>query len=79
MKAPESFRIDLWPRLVVIVVAHKAGESLLQVILVLGRFAILTAYTAKQFHLIRTSNLSCTLLNFLGAGILTVVAAVESP
>ena len=40
--------------------------------------AILVAYAANQFRLIGPANLSYALLNFLGAGILTVVAVMES-
>lgn len=50
---------------------------MVQVISVLGALAILVAYAANQFRLIGPSNLSYTLLNFLGAGVLTVIALIE--
>jgi len=50
---------------------------MIQVISVLGALAILVAYAANQFRLIGPANLSYTLLNFLGAGVLTVVAVIE--
>jgi hypothetical protein len=50
---------------------------MVQVISVLGALAILIAYAANQFRLIGPSNLSYTLLNLLGAGVLTVIAAIE--
>jgi hypothetical protein len=51
---------------------------MVQAVSVLGALAILVAYAANQFRLVGPSNLSYTLLNFLGAGILTVIAAIES-
>ena len=51
---------------------------MVQVVSVLGALAILAAYAANQFRLIGPSNLSYTLLNFLGAGVLTVIAVIES-
>ena len=50
---------------------------MLQAISVLGALAILIAYAANQFGWIRPSQLSYTLANFVGAGILTAVAIVE--
>ena len=50
---------------------------MVQVISVFGAVAILVAYAANQFRLIGPSNLSYTLLNVLGAGILTVIAVIE--
>jgi hypothetical protein len=50
---------------------------MLQAISVLGALAILVAYAANQFGWIRPSQLSYTLANFVGAGILTAVAIVE--
>ena len=50
---------------------------MIQVISVLGALAILVAYAANQFRLIGPSNLSYTLLNLLGAGVLTVIAVIE--
>ncbi len=51
---------------------------MVQVVSVLGALAILAAYAANQFRLIGPSNLSYALLNLLGAGILTVIAIIES-
>ena len=51
---------------------------MVQVVSVLGALAILAAYTANQFRLIGPSNVSYALLNFVGAGILTVIAVIES-
>lgn len=50
---------------------------MLQAISVLGALAILIAYAANQFGWIRPSQLSYTLANFIGAGILTAVAIVD--
>lgn len=50
---------------------------MLQVISVLGALAILVAYAANQFGWIKPSQLSYTVANFVGAGILTVVAVVD--
>jgi hypothetical protein len=50
---------------------------MVQVISVFGAVAILVAYAANQFRLIGPANLSYTLLNLLGAGILTVIAVIE--
>ncbi len=50
---------------------------MIQVISILGALAILVAYAANQFRLIGPANLSYTLLNLLGAGVLTVVAVIE--
>ncbi len=50
---------------------------MVQVISVFGAVAILVAYAANQFRLIGPSNFSYTLLNLLGAGILTVIAVIE--
>jgi hypothetical protein len=49
----------------------------LQVISVLGALAILIAYAANQFGWMTPSQLSYTVANFLGAGILTVVAILD--
>jgi hypothetical protein len=43
---------------------------MLQVISILGAFAILAAYAANQFRLLEPSNLSYTLLNVLGTLVL---------
>ena len=50
---------------------------MLQVISVLGALAILIAYVANQFGWIKPSQLSYTVANFAGAGILTVVAILD--
>ncbi len=50
---------------------------MLQVISVLGALAILGAYAANQFGWINPSQLSYTVANFVGAGILTAVAVVD--
>ena len=50
---------------------------MVQVISVFGAVAILVAYAANQLRLIGPSNLSYTLLNLLGAGVLTVIAVIE--
>jgi hypothetical protein len=50
----------------------------LQVVSVLGALAVLAAYTANQFRLIGPSNLSYSLMNFLGSAVLTVIAVVEA-
>jgi hypothetical protein len=49
----------------------------LQVVSVLGALAILTAYAANQFRLIGPSNLSYSVMNFVGSAVLTVIAVVE--
>ena len=50
---------------------------MVQVISVLGALAILVAYAANQFRLIGPSYLFYTLLNLLGAEVLTVIAVIE--
>src|SRR5215211_8501379 len=50
---------------------------LIQLISVVGALAILAAYTANQFRWIGPSNLLYTLLNLVGAGVLSAVAIVE--
>jgi hypothetical protein len=51
---------------------------MVQAVSVLGALAILVAYAANQFRLIGPANLSYALLNFFGAGVLTVIAVIES-
>jgi hypothetical protein len=51
---------------------------MVQAVSVLGALAILVAYAANQFCLIGPANLSYALLNFFGAGVLTVIAVIES-
>jgi hypothetical protein len=50
---------------------------MLQVVSVLGALAILGAYTANQFSLIGPSNLSYSVMNFVGSVVLTAIAVVE--
>ena len=49
----------------------------IQVISVVGAFAILLAYAANQFGWTDASNLWYQLANFVGATLLTVVAVIE--
>ena len=51
---------------------------MVQVISTLGALAILAAYAANQFGLLGPANLSYTLLNLLGALVLTVIAVIET-
>jgi hypothetical protein len=53
------------------------GASMLQVISVLGALAILGAFVADQLGWIRPSQISYAAANFVGAGILTVVAVAD--
>jgi hypothetical protein len=48
-----------------------------QVVSVLGSLAILAAYAANQFGWWQTASLRYSLLNALGAAVLTAVAAIE--
>jgi hypothetical protein len=50
---------------------------LIQVISILGALAILAAYSANLFRWLESSSLSYTLLNLVGAGILSAVAILE--
>jgi hypothetical protein len=50
----------------------------LQVVSVLGALAVLAAYAANQFRLIGPSNLSYSVMNFVGSAVLTVIAVVEA-
>jgi hypothetical protein len=50
---------------------------MIQAVSVLGALAILVAYAANQFRWMGPSNLSYSVLNFVGAGVLTVVALIE--
>ncbi|HEX2739190.1 MAG TPA: hypothetical protein VHM69_01990 [Rubrobacter sp.] len=50
---------------------------MLQLISVLGAFAILAAYAANLFGIIQPSNLWYSVANFLGSAVLTVVAVVD--
>jgi hypothetical protein len=51
--------------------------SMLQIISVLGALAILGAYVANQFRLIGPSNMSYSVMNFIGSAVLTVIAVIE--
>ena len=51
---------------------------MIQVISILGAITILAAYAANQYGRVRATSLAYTAANAVGAGILTVVAAVES-
>ena len=50
---------------------------MIQEISVLGALAVLAAYAANQFRWMGPSNLSYTLLNLIGAGVLSAVAILE--
>ena len=50
---------------------------MLQAISVVGALAILLAYAANQFGWTDASNLWYQVANFVGSGILTVVAVIE--
>jgi hypothetical protein len=49
----------------------------IQLVSIVGALLILAAYAANQFRRLRTSSVSYSLINAVGAGILTVVAALE--
>jgi len=50
----------------------------IQVVSILGAITILAAYAANQYGRLRATSLAYTAANTIGAGILAVVAAVES-
>lgn len=50
---------------------------MVQAVSIVGALAILVAYAANQFRWLGPNNLSYTLLNVVGAGILTVIAILE--
>ena len=50
---------------------------MVQVFSVVGALLILLAFAANQFGRLDTSNLSYQVANFVGSGILTVVAVIE--
>ena len=50
---------------------------MLQVVSVFGALAILAAYAANQLRLIGPSNLSYSVMNFVGSTVLTVIAVIE--
>jgi hypothetical protein len=52
--------------------------NVIQLVSVVGALMILLAYAANQFGWLRSSGLSYSVVNAVGAGILSVVAAVES-
>jgi hypothetical protein len=51
--------------------------SMLQIISILGALAILGAYVANQFRFIGPSNISYSVMNFIGSAVLTVIAVIE--
>jgi hypothetical protein len=50
----------------------------IQVVSILGALTILAAYAANQFGRLRATSLAYTVANTVGAGVLAVIAAVES-
>jgi hypothetical protein len=50
----------------------------IQVVSILGALTILAAYAANQFGRLRATSLAYTAANTVGAGVLAVIAAVES-
>ena len=50
---------------------------MVQLVSILGALAVLSAYAANQFRWLGPPNLSYALLNFFGAGTLTVVSIIE--
>ena len=50
---------------------------ILQIISVLGALAILGAYVANQFRLIGPSNMSYSVMNFIGSAVLAVISVIE--
>ena len=52
-------------------------HSILQIISVLGALAILWGYLANQFRLIDPSNMTYSVMNFIGSAVLTVIAVIE--
>jgi hypothetical protein len=51
--------------------------GMLQIISVVGALAILGAYIANQLRLIGPSNMSYSVMNFIGSTVLTVIAIIE--
>jgi hypothetical protein len=51
--------------------------SMLQIVSVLGALAILGAYIANQFRFIGPSNMSYSVMNFIGSTVLAVIAVIE--
>lgn len=49
----------------------------MQVVSIVGALAVLGAFAANQFGWIASSRLSYALANFVGAGLLTIVAVVD--
>ena len=54
------------------------GILVLQLVSVFGALAVLAAYAANQFRLIGPSNLSYSVMNFVGSAVLTAIAVVEA-
>ena len=50
---------------------------MLQAVSILGALLILLAFAANQLGRVDTSNLSYQVANFVGSGVLTVVAVIE--
>jgi hypothetical protein len=50
----------------------------LQTVSILGALLILLAFAANQLGRVDTSNLSYQVANFVGSGVLTVVAVIEA-
>jgi hypothetical protein len=57
---------------------REKGMILLQAISVVGALLILLAFAANQLGRIDTSNLSYQIANFVGSGILTIIAVIEA-
>jgi hypothetical protein len=53
------------------------GKGVLQIVSVLGALAILGAYVANQFRLIGPSDMSYSVMNFIGSAVLTMIAVIE--
>ena len=51
---------------------------MLQAVSILGALLILLAFAANQLGRVDTSNLSYQVANFVGSGVLTVVAVIEA-
>jgi len=58
-------------------VRERGAFVLLQAISVLGALAILGAYAANLLGWLRPANLSYSVANFVGSGILTFIAVVD--
>jgi hypothetical protein len=51
--------------------------NMLQIVSVLGALAILGAYIANQARFIGPSNMSYSVMNFIGSTVLAVIAVIE--